>query len=132
MTHATFRHLYCAKTGLSPEPALQHLFRQCIPPWKRPVMALIHWFDPSAFQLDWSVIQEAAQATNPAEVETAVDLLHYRGRREPSFWRDFMGLRISGKRLLSLADSLMDRPVISEEERVLALRQALAALDRPA
>ncbi len=132
MTHATFRHLYCARTGLSSEAALQHLFRQCIPLWKRPVMALIHWLDPSVFQLDWAVIQEAAEATNHAEVETAVDLLHYRGRRDLSFWRDFLGFRISGKRLLQLADSLMVRPAISEEERVQALRQALAALDRTA
>ncbi|HTH48405.1 MAG TPA: hypothetical protein VMB21_12910 [Candidatus Limnocylindria bacterium] len=132
MTHATFKHLYCAKTGLQSEPALQHLFRQCIPLWKRPVMALIHWLDPSAFQLDWSVIQEAGEATSHTEVETAVDLLHYRGRRELSFWRDFLGFRISGKRLLELADQLMAREQISEEERLVALRQALAALDRPA
>ncbi len=132
MTHATFKHLYCAKTGLSSEPALQHLFQQCIPLWKRPAMALIHWIDPSAFQIDWTVIQEAAEATDRTEVETAVDLLHYRGRRELTFWRDFLGFRISGQRLLQLADSLMIRPAISEEERVLALRQALAALDRTA
>lgn len=130
MTHATFKHLYCAKTGLTSEPALQHLFRQCIPLWRRPVMALIHWFDPGAFQLDWSVIQEAAQATNHAEVETAVDSLHYRGRRELSFWRDFLGFRISGRRLLEIADDLMTRTVVDEEERLVALRQQLAALDR--
>ncbi len=130
MTHATFKHLYCAKTGLESEPALQHLFRQCVPLWRRPAMALIHWFDPAAFQLDWSVIQEAAQATNRAEVEMAVDSLHYRGRRDLSFWRDFMGFRISGKRLLEVADSLMARTAVDEEERLLALRQDLAALDR--
>ena len=130
MTHATFKNLYCAKTGLESEPALQHLFRQCIPLWRRPVMALIHWFDPSTFQLDWSVIQEAALATNHTEVETAVDSLHYRGRRELSFWRDFLGFRISGRRLLEIADDLMTRLSVDEEERLAILRQQLAALDR--
>ena len=132
MTHATFKHLYCTHTGLAPEPALQHLFRQCIPLWRRPAMALIHWFDPAAFQLDWTVIQEAAMATNHTEVETAVDSLHYRGRRDLSFWRDFLGFRISGRRLLEVADSLMVRTQVSEEERHAALREQLAALDRPA
>jgi hypothetical protein len=60
-------------------------------------------FVPSAFAHDRDVVADALNASSMAEVRQSVDLLHYRARQRAVFWRDFFGIRISGRRLMGLA-----------------------------
>jgi hypothetical protein len=76
---------------------------ECVSPWKRPQYQLARWIQPKAFTQDVSVVEDALNATRPEQVKLAITDLHDRARRRPIFWRDSLGLRVSGRRLLVLA-----------------------------
>jgi len=76
---------------------------ECVSPWKRPQYRLARWLHPKAFAQDVGVVEDALNATRPEQVKLAITDLHDRARRRPLFWRDALGLRVFGRRLLSLA-----------------------------
>jgi hypothetical protein len=63
------------------------------------------WIQPKAFAQDVSVVEDALNATRPEQVKLAITDLHDRARRRPIFWRDSLGLRVSGRRLLVVAQT---------------------------
>jgi hypothetical protein len=87
------------------EPAEVSLWAlmECVSPWKRPLYRLACWIQPKAFAQDVSVVEDALNATRPEQVKLAITDLHDRARRRPIFWRDSLGLRVSGRRLLVVA-----------------------------
>jgi hypothetical protein len=58
---------------------------------------------PKAFAQDVSVVEDALNATRPEQVKLAIADLHDPARRRRVFWRDSLGLRVSGRRLLAVA-----------------------------
>jgi hypothetical protein len=76
---------------------------ECVSPWKRPQYRLARWLHPRAFTQDVSVVEDALNATRPEQVKLAIADLHDPARRRPLFWRDSLGLRVSGRRILALA-----------------------------
>jgi hypothetical protein len=122
MTPSTLLELYCTRHGRKPELFVEEAFVRCIVPWRRPLVLLVRWLDPDLFAHDRFVLEEAAKATSYDDVVSAVDLLHYRARREFSFWRDLLGLRISGRRLLDLADALFVCKEVGPEQKVAEAR----------
>jgi hypothetical protein len=49
------------------------------------------------------VVEDALNATRPEQVKLAIADLHDPARRRRVFWRDSLGLRVSGRRLLAVA-----------------------------
>ena len=76
---------------------------ECVSPWKRSLYQLARWIQPKAFAQDVSAVEDALNATWPEQVKLAIADLHDRARRRPVFWRDSLGLRVSGRRLLVVA-----------------------------
>jgi len=76
---------------------------ECVSPWKRSLYQLARWIQPKAFAQDVSAVEDALNATRPEQVKLAIADLHDRARRRPVFWRDSLGLRVSGRRLLVVA-----------------------------
>jgi hypothetical protein len=76
---------------------------ECVSPWKRLLYRLACGIQPKAFAQDVSVVEDALNATRPEQVKLAITDLHDRARRRPLFWRDSLGLRVSGRRLLVVA-----------------------------
>ena len=90
--------------------AQRRLLFQSMPVWKRPIWQIVEWLNPSSFDHDRDVIREASLAKSIEEVKSSVDMLHYRGRRQARFCRDYLGFRISGRKLMRLAAKYFDRP----------------------
>lgn len=78
---------------------------ECVSPWKRPAYRLARWLEPKAFSQDVSVVEDALNATRPDQVKLAIADLHDPARRRAVFWRDSLGLRVSGRRLLAIAQA---------------------------
>ena len=76
---------------------------ECVSPWKRSLYQLARWIQPKAFAQDVSAVEDALNATRPEQVKLAIADLHDRARRRPVFWSDSLGLRVSGRRLLIVA-----------------------------
>ena len=76
---------------------------ECVSPWKRSLYQLARWIQPKAFAQDVSAVEDALNATRPEQVKLAIADLHDRARRRPVFWRDSLGLRVSGPWSLVLA-----------------------------
>jgi hypothetical protein len=109
MIAITLLELYCAHFGAPPERATDHLFTACTDSWKRPFIALLRMLRPALFEQDLAVIAEAAKATDIRGVDSAIDLLQYGLRRERTFLRGILGLRVSGGLLRDLAEDLFER-----------------------
>jgi len=76
---------------------------ECVYPWKRPLYRFACAVHPKAFAQDVSVVEDALNATRPEQVKLAIADLHDPARRRRVFWRDSLGLRVSGRRLLAVA-----------------------------
>lgn len=99
----TLRHRLAARLGCEPSAVGPWAVLECVSPWKRPIYRLARWVQPRAFAQDTSVVEDALNATRPEEVKLAIADLHDPARRPPVFWRDSLGLRVSGRRLLVVA-----------------------------
>jgi hypothetical protein len=99
----TFRQRLAAQAGCDDESVVAHALLECVIPWKRPLYRIGRTLAPGAFEHDRDAVVDALNARSIAEVKQTVEMLHYRSRRTPSFWRDLFGLRVSGRRLMRLA-----------------------------
>ena len=89
--------------GLSEEAAQRLLFRRGVGPWKWPLVWLLLRRRPEIFRADREVLRFVAQTSNPSQFEDAIETIHTRLLTEQPFWRGTLGLRVSSKRLRSLA-----------------------------
>ena len=98
-----FRSAFARTFSLPPESFEREAFVRCVPPWYRPLAwALVRCW-PAGFAQDWQVLQDVARATSLEEVRAFSG--DFRGgiRHRHSLVRDRIGLRVSGRRLLTLA-----------------------------
>jgi hypothetical protein len=94
---------FSAARAIPPELAAAALLRAAIPPWKRPLFALLDFLSPRLFRTDREIVAEALQAQSEDELRRIISYMHSRVRRPDSFARDVLGIRVSGQRLLRLA-----------------------------
>jgi hypothetical protein len=99
----TLRQRLATLRACEPAEVSRWALMECVSPWKRPQYRLACWIQPKAFAQDLSVVEDALNATRPEQVKLAITDLHDRARRRPLFWRDSLGLRVSGRRLLAVA-----------------------------
>ena len=79
------------------------LLLACVPAWKRPVWHLVYHHHPEIFQIDRWLVQAALRCTALTDVNRCVDDARYEGRRSPNFWRQSLGLQVSGRLLKAIA-----------------------------
>lgn len=99
----------CQRRKSTPTVAAEWLLYQTIPWSRRPVVRLIRLFSADAFAHDRHVIEEASRASSINEVSDAVNLLRRAPNHEQTFLREFVGCRVSGRRLLSIAQDFFDQ-----------------------
>lgn len=99
----TLRHRLAKQLACDPSAVGGWALLECVPPTKRPIYRLARWIQPAVFAQDLSVVEDALNALRPEEVKLAIADLHDPARRRRVFWRDTLGLRVSGRRLLALA-----------------------------
>ena len=99
----TLRQRLATLRACEPAEVSPWALMECVSPWKRPLYRLACWIQPKAFAQDVSVVEDALNATRPEQVKLAIADLHDPARRRRVFWRDSLGLRVSGRRLLAVA-----------------------------
>lgn len=97
------------RRGGSLETTQQWVFRQGLPPTRRPVAWLVGLFARDAFSHDRLVVTEFCRAKSRSDVADAINLLHRAPAYEHGFVRHTLGCRISGRRLSALAAELFAR-----------------------
>jgi len=106
----TFREMACARYGWSPEHFVGKTFFHCIQPWHRPLVWLLWPWRRRIYAADLDLIERVAAMTTYNDIyQVAQDFAD--SRRERHFFRDILGMRPHGRRLLAMArDSLPGRP----------------------
>lgn len=95
--------------ALPSEKAADLLLRGAVPPVKRPLFLLLDAFSPDLFRVDREVVSDVLRSRSVEEVHQAITYMHSRMRRPHNFFRDVLGIRISGQRLLRLALHLFEK-----------------------
>ena len=106
----SFREVYSRRTGIAPEQFERALFARCLPWWKRWAALVICSLWPRAFEPDFAVLSEAADAHAVFQVSSIATDLRVRLEDRVNPVRDWLGLRISGRRLVEVAASHLQNP----------------------
>jgi hypothetical protein len=101
----TLRHRWALLRACDPAEVAPWALLECVSPWKRPLYRVARWLQPRAFAQDVGVVEDALNASRPDQVKLAIADLHDPARRRRVFWRDSLGLRVSGRRLLAMAQA---------------------------
>ncbi|HTH47759.1 MAG TPA: hypothetical protein VMB21_09635, partial [Candidatus Limnocylindria bacterium] len=78
--------------------------------WKRPIALLIQALWPGAFRPDFAVLSESADAHAVFQVSSIANDLRVRIEDRVNPVRDWLGLRISGRRLVEVAAGHLPKP----------------------
>ena len=94
--------LICRLRGWPPEQFVEKAFWKCLQPWAVPFAALLWPLRRRVFAQDFDVLRDIANATTTPEVNSAANSLRHDPRHDPSFIRNSLGIRVSGRRLTAL------------------------------
>lgn len=105
----SFRELACARYGWKGHAFVGRTFLHCVLPWQRPVVWLLRPFWERFYRPDLRIIEKVADMTSYNDVyQVAQDFAD--SRRDRNLFRDRLGIRPHGRRLLAMArDSLPGR-----------------------
>jgi hypothetical protein len=103
-----FADLFCELCGCPRHRFERVLFDKSLYLHARLIAPLILWLSPHTFEEDFGVIQEVASVKDPEIFRTEVNRFHGRNRRDASFLRTVLLIRISGKRLMSWRDRVFE------------------------
>jgi hypothetical protein len=98
---ADFADLFCQLCGCPRDCFERVLFRKSLYLHARLFAPLILWLRPHTFEEDFAVIREVASIRDPQVFRNEVNRFYGRNRRDASFLRTILLIRISGRRLMS-------------------------------
>jgi hypothetical protein len=106
---ATFKELACARYGWPIHQFQRRTFFHCVQPWHQPVLWLLWPWRQRLFGPDLGLIERIGELGNYNDVyQFAQDFAD--SRRARNLFRDTLGMRPHGRRLLAMArDSLPGR-----------------------
>ena len=102
----TFRQAFCQKYAVPDDDYTQKVFRLSLHLHARPLAKIISWVLPHHFEEDFAAIQELATITDIRCFEPEVGRFRGRNQRSKSFLRRHLKMRVSGRRLIKLKDSV--------------------------
>ena len=102
----TFKTAYCARFEYPQEKFEQRVFWNAMNPEIKPVAFLISCLRPSFFRSDLDCVRSLAAAETKSEVRAIVDSLRFDPNFKRGFFRGFLGVRISGRRLTRIASKV--------------------------
>jgi hypothetical protein len=98
-----FKTAFCARFEHPQENFEQRVFWNALHPETKPMAFLIRWVRPSYFASDLDCIRSIGTAESKQEVRAIVASLQYDPAFKRGFFRGFLRVRISGRRLTRLA-----------------------------
>lgn len=108
MSNSSFADGVCETFKCRPEEATETVFWLCVYPQAIPLARLLWHLHRGYFAADLEFIERVSRLTSPAEVRLEFSRFRYY-QPVKGVLRRFLKVRISGKRLLELADQLFAR-----------------------
>lgn len=105
MNKASFGDLFCETYKCLPEEFREKVFWLCLYPQAILLARLIWHLNQAYFQPDVELVERVRTLTSSAAVRLELNGFRYH-HRSTGFFRGFLKVRISGQRLLNLADGL--------------------------
>lgn len=112
-TVPTFRHAFARNRHLDPAAFERVVFVRCLPAWCRPLGFVLIRCVPSWFNRDLQILQDVSGASSLEEVRALSGDFRGGVRHRSSLVRDWLGIRVSGRRVLALACEVMAGPAES-------------------
>ena len=107
--NSTFRMAYSERSGVRMEDFERRMQRHCLAPWKRPLATIVSWLVSDAFTLDLDFLRDISEARSQSQVLIQLQAYRYEWHSSPRVKLRWMGLRLSGQRLLKAAAILPER-----------------------
>ena len=108
MNRATFCDLFCAAYKCAPEDFSQTAFWRCLFPNGHMLARLIWRVNRACFGPDFELLQQVKDLKSSEEIRQEIGDFYYHHPAR-GFIRGVLRVRISGQRLLDLADRLFGR-----------------------
>ena len=102
-----FKTAFCARFAYQQEHFERHLFWNTVHPEIKVVAFLIRCFRPSFFRSDLDCIRSLATAETKEEARAIVNSLNFDPNFKRGFFRGFLRVRISGRRLTRIAGKVL-------------------------
>ena len=102
-----FKTAFCARFEYPHENFEKRVFWNAVHPEMKPIAFLISCLRPSFFSSDLDCIRSVAHAESKQEVRAIVNSLHYDPTFKRGFFRGFLRVRISGRRLTRIASKVL-------------------------
>ena len=102
-----FKTAFCALFDYPQENFEQRVFWNALHPEAKPVAFLIRCLRPKFFASDLDCIRSIAAAESKHEVRAIINSLQYDPTFKRGFFRGFLRVRISGRRLMHLAGKVL-------------------------
>ena len=101
-----FKELFCEAFRCSAARYTRRLFWHCVHrrslAWAWPILMM----NPEFFTVDFRLLDEVGRAVNGSEVQQAIDAYQDDCRMNRNFYHDRLRIRISGRRLMALYQSV--------------------------
>ena len=105
--HESLRDAYARVHGCAPGAFERRMFVRCVSPGYRPLAFVLIRLSPDWFKLDLEVLEDLGRSTRLEEVRELCGDFKVGVRHRPSFIRDSLGLRTSGRRVFAIAQQLL-------------------------
>lgn len=100
-----FRDVYCDRMGIPREAFEKKVLLACLPEYYW-LLGLLRWhLNRSYFERDLEVIRAVAECTNLRDIRSEITFFHH--QKMTGVQRNLLRFRISGKRLLSVANKCL-------------------------
>lgn len=103
----SLRDAYARLNGCAPEAFERRMFVRCVSPGYRPLAFMLIRLVPDWFSLDLEVLEDIGRSTRLDEVRELCGDFKVGVRHRPSFIRDTLGLRTSGRRVFAIAQQIL-------------------------
>jgi hypothetical protein len=102
----TFRKLFCELEKCADDRFEKVVFWKALRRRTLPVAWILHLLNPVRFSLDFDIIRQVGSATSYYEVEAISNSLRFDYGGDNKFFRRVLGVRLSGRRILRLANTV--------------------------
>jgi len=106
MNGKTFREAVCERFDVSPDAYEEEVLWRCLFPSALAVGKMLWLVNPGHFDDDLELIRNVADCLSTSEVRTELNDFRYH-RPLKGFGRRFLHIRVSGQRLVNLADMVL-------------------------
>ena len=109
MSQKTFQEAFCELHQCPPAEFTGRVFWLCLYPQARPFAWLLRILIPGLFREDFTMLRQVALDTDLDQVEASLKDFQYVNSGTRSFFRTRLRIRVSSRRLYTLAQKFLPR-----------------------